>query len=77
MPSFPPPPETKRPKAVWEGSFKLFGVVVHCYVLDNGARIVDAADIHTMMAAMSGWNISNRANDNEQMAAFNRWRLGK
>jgi hypothetical protein len=30
------------PKAVWEGSFRIYGVEVKCYVLDDGRRIIDA-----------------------------------
>jgi hypothetical protein len=33
------------PAAVWEGSFRVFGVQVRCYVLDDGRRIINAGDI--------------------------------
>lgn len=70
-------PSEKLPTAVWSGTFKIFGVTIRCYVLDNGQRIVDASDLHTLLHAMGHYRLANEANDNEQMAAFNRWRLGK
>jgi hypothetical protein len=70
-------PSEKLPAAVWSGTFKLFGVTVRCYQLDNGQRIIDASDMHTLLRAMGGYRLANSDNDNEQMAAFNRWRLGK
>lgn len=40
------------PKAVWEGEFKIFGVTLRCYVLDNGKRIINAEDVATLFDTM-------------------------
>jgi len=67
MPSKPPVPH-----AVWSGSFRLFGVDVKCYVLDNGERIIEADSFHAVLEAMgSGAEI-----DTAQVEAFTRWQRG-
>jgi hypothetical protein len=39
------------PVSVWSGEFTLFGVTLHCHVLDNGQRIIDADDIAKLLSA--------------------------
>ncbi len=29
------------PRAMWSGEFILFGITLHCHVLDDGTRIID------------------------------------
>lgn len=41
------------PKAISSATFKLFGVDVKCYVLDNGKRIIDESSIAALMEAMA------------------------
>lgn len=41
------------PKAIAEGSFRLFGVTVRAYVLDDGQRILNAEDVAALLAAMA------------------------
>jgi hypothetical protein len=61
------------PAVVSESSFRLFGVDVRCYVLDNGQRIINADDFHAMMRAM-GAGVFADPND---IAAFTKWRMGR
>ena len=42
----------KGPVAVWSGSFRLFGVDVKCHTLSDGRRIVEAASLEALIAAM-------------------------
>lgn len=44
--------DEKLPKAVAEASFKLFGVTVRAYVLDDGQRILHADDVAALFEAM-------------------------
>jgi len=41
------------PKAIAEASFKVFGVTLRCYVLDDGHRIINADDVDALLEAMS------------------------
>jgi hypothetical protein len=38
------------PVSVWSGECVLFGVTLHCHVLDNGQRIIDADDIAKLLS---------------------------
>lgn len=40
------------PTAVWEGTFIVFGVTIHCYVLDDGRRIIEAESFKNLMDAL-------------------------
>ncbi len=58
------------PKAVWEGSFTLFGVKLRCAVLENGQRIVEAESFHAFLKAMDeNPSLVNR----EELQAFQDW----
>jgi hypothetical protein len=43
---------TRIPKSIASSEIQLFGVTLHCHVLDNGQRIIDAADIEKLFEAM-------------------------
>jgi hypothetical protein len=47
---------TDIPHAVWSGTFQLFGVDVHCHVLDNGQRVIDEDSMVALLEAMSNYN---------------------
>lgn len=61
------------PKAVWEGSFTMFGVPLRCYVLDDGRRIIDADDLRRMYEADRG----GVECDEIQQRRFVAWLTGK
>lgn len=42
--------EETSPIAVWAGVFTVYGVDIHCYVLDDGRRVFDAGDIERFFA---------------------------
>jgi hypothetical protein len=42
------------PEAVWEGSFQVFGVPVRAYILSDGRRILNADDVHALLADERG-----------------------
>lgn len=41
------------PKAVWEGTFRIFGIDVRCAVLDNGKRVVNGDDFLQVLSGNS------------------------
>jgi hypothetical protein len=45
-------PKQELPKTVASSEFRIFGVLLHCHVLDNGQRIIEADDMRALMAAM-------------------------
>jgi hypothetical protein len=44
---------TEIPHTVWEGDFKLGHVVMRCFVLDNGERMIAMDSIEQLVGAMS------------------------
>jgi|GEM_PF-6825943 len=42
-------PISEFPATIWRGRFALAGVRVRVYVLDTGARILNAADLETLL----------------------------
>lgn len=60
-------------RAIWEGQFSLFGVMVRCYVLADGQRILDAESVHALFEAMSDPDVKATPSDIE---AFARWVQG-
>lgn len=58
------------PKAVWQGSFVVFGVTVKCYVLDDGQRIIDADSVKALLEAMA--SVDDPTEDMD-MADFAKW----
>ncbi len=61
------------PRAVWEGTFTLYGVPVRCAVLDNGQRVLHAEDVAALFAAMGQEDREYPIGD---VAAFSRWQKG-
>lgn len=61
------PPEDSLPRAIASSELTLFGVTLHCHVLDNGQRIIDRDDFHALMVAMEYG--TPRASDDESVAA--------
>ena len=66
--------EGRVPVAVWEGSFRLFGVDVRCYVLDDGQRIIHADDVVALFEAMGSGGA--QVVDDADLMAFARWGKG-
>jgi hypothetical protein len=61
------------PRAVWEGTFKFFGIDLRCYVLEDGRRIIDADDLGKMYEAdIAGVD----EGDEVQKQAFLAWLKG-
>jgi len=65
-----PMPET--PVSVWQGEMTLLGVTLHLHVLDDGTRIIEAADMVALLEAMEHVGPA----DVDEMAAFARWQRG-
>ena len=59
---------------VWEGTFKIFGVELKCYVLGDGTRIIDSESMDALFAAMQTATPETPPGDFE---AFSHWRVGK
>ena len=58
------------PKAVWSGTFTLFGITLNCAVLDNGQRIVEAESFHAFLRAMEE---NPSIVDTKELEAFQEW----
>jgi len=66
--------EASIPKSIWAGTFTVFGVTLRCHVLDDGQRIIEAEDVHKLLAAMQGYEPATGPGD---MDAFVRWQKGE
>ena len=62
------------PRSVWDGSFTLFGVEVHCHVLDDGERIIETGSVEALLGAIAG---SNEDLDIASVDEFARWLKGQ
>ena len=45
-----------EPRAVWTGTFRLFGGDVKCAVLDNGQRVIEADSLAELLQRMISGN---------------------
>ena len=61
------------PASVWSGSFRVFGIDVHCHVLDNGERIIEAGSMMRLLQAMAS---GPPTDDQGDIDAFARWQRG-
>ena len=61
----------------WEGTFKLFGVTLRCYVLDDEARtrIINAEDVARLFDQMERGG-DTMPMDEEELRNFARWQRG-
>jgi len=64
------------PVSVWQGEMTLLGVVLHLHVLDDGTRIIEAADMVALLEAMGRGGPVDEDEVADQMAAFARWQRG-
>jgi hypothetical protein len=62
-----------EPVAVWSGEFLLSGVILHCYMLDDGQRIIDADDFAALLKA---WGEGAKLPSPAEAEAFGRWQHG-
>lgn len=62
------------PKAIWEGSFKVLGVEVKCFTLDDGTRIIEAESFHNLMDAMGRPHLNEE--ERGDMQSLLRWQRG-
>ena len=61
------------PVAVWSGELTLSGVTLHVHVLDNGMRVIDAADFEALFEA---WENGGAVPLEAEIQAFARWQRG-
>lgn len=54
------------PRAIWSGSFQIGGVEVHCHVLENGQRVIDADSLK----ALFGGDADLTSGDTASFAAW-------
>lgn len=66
-------PHDRTPVAVAEATFRLFGVDLRCYVLDNGQRIINADDVAKLFAVRD----ADAAADSGDLADFAAWQKGE
>jgi hypothetical protein len=60
------------PVSVWDGELTLSGVTLHVHVLEDGRRIIDAADVVALWEAWDAGVIP----DEGEAAALQRWISG-
>ena len=58
--------------ATWSGELQLSGVTLHVHVLEDGTRIIEAADLHALLQA---WEQGAEV-DEAEAEAFGRWQRG-
>lgn len=63
------------PKAIWEGTFRIFGVELQCAVLDNGARIIEANSLKELFCKMGKSTMTDI--DNSEIEHFTKWQRGE
>lgn len=61
------------PKAVWQGSFRLFGHDIECVVLDDGRRLVTEKGMEAFLAALESPATDL---DEDELKAFAKWQQG-
>lgn len=59
------------PTAVWEGTFRVFGVDVRCCVLSDGRKIISTDSMNALLDAMATGTA-----DAGDLEAFARWQRG-
>ncbi len=60
-------------ESAWQGTFQLFGVDVHCHVLSDGRRIIEANSMNALLEAMA----NGAGADVGDLDAFTRWQRGE
>lgn len=68
-------PKDAMPKAVWEGTFTLFGVTLRCATLDNGERVIRAEDMARFFKALQ--EPGGPDLDMDEVRRFNSWKAGQ
>jgi hypothetical protein len=63
------------PHPIWSGEFVVFGTTLHCHVLSNGHRIIEADDVARLFAAIG--NADLHADVPAEAEQFARWIKGK
>lgn len=63
---------TDIPKAVWSGSFLLFGVEMKCHVLEDGRGIIEADSMAQFLEALECGGA-----DPGDVVGFANWQRGK
>ena len=61
------------PKAIWEGSFKIFGIDIKCATLEDGRRIILAESMDALFEVMATGDTTSNTAD---FAAFYAWKDG-
>lgn len=63
------PVDEALPHAVWTGVFVVWGVELHCSVLSNGMRVIDADDVERLFR-------QGATGDDGDLAKLKRWEHG-
>ncbi len=67
---------TDAPKAVWSGSFSLFGAEVKCHVLDDGRRVIESDSMGDLLNAMAVYDVPDEETVQREIDAIARWLRG-
>lgn len=65
------------PRAIWEGTFTVFGVRLRCSVLDDEAhtRVINAEDLAKLFKEMEACSVDDLF-DVDDLVEFNKWQQG-
>ena len=66
----PPLTGENLPQSVWQGEFTIFGVTLHCHVLSDGKRIIEADDLAALFEGRA-----SGPTDQAELERFARWRI--
>ena len=61
------------PKAVWQGTFTIFGMELRCYVLEDGRRVINAEDV----AKLFDEDHPVETDQKGDLDAFAKWQRGR
>lgn len=64
------------PKAVWTGTFNIFGFEMKCAVLDDGQRVIDAEGLEGFLSAMEAGTLDPNLHHPDE-DRFYRWIHGE
>jgi hypothetical protein len=63
-------------QTVWSGTFTIFGIVLHCHILSDGRRVIEAHDLEDLFKAMGEEQVVDIQELGKELRLFQAWRTG-
>lgn len=64
------------PRAIASATFTIFGVTLHCHVLDDGTRVIEEQDVAALIDSF-GAPAGHLDLDDPELERFARWQRGR